>query len=101
MKVAKITDGRFDVSLTSNKTCTMRIFHKEGQICISMSSVLLNDKDTWYELPFDEIRSAEIVDDETFKLIFSTDDFEATIEGSHQQLRALRHLLLPILVSNT
>ncbi|MDG6220982.1 MAG: hypothetical protein QCI38_05990 [Candidatus Thermoplasmatota archaeon] len=98
MKVKKLAEGDFDINLTPGDSSGMRLFHRDGLICLSISGVLLNDKSTWYELPIRDIRSINLDKNDEMKLTFVTDDFEVTIKSkSKSHMRALRHFLLPFI----
>ena len=102
MKAGKISEASFDINLTPGESTSVRLQLRNGELCLSISGVLLSGKGLWYELPLRDIKRVDIVEDGEVKLRFVMEDLEVTIKGNNPyHLRALRHLLLPFIESST
>ena len=97
MKIQKIDDVNFNINM-SVEGQDMNMKWRQGQLYISITSILLSDKDKWYEMPVREIESIQIVDDSVPKVKFAFKSYDVTLTSKNMdQLRALRHFLMPFI----
>ena len=76
----------------------MNMKWRQGQLYISITSILLSDKDKWYEMPVREIESIHIEEDSVPKVRFAFKSYDVTLTSKNMdQLRALRHFLMPFI----
>ena len=97
MKIQKIDDVNFNINMT-NEGQNMNLKWRRGQLFISISSILVSDNDRWYEMPVNEMEYIQIVEDSPPKVKFGFKNYDVTFTSKNMdQLRALRHFLLPFI----
>ena len=98
MKAGKVSDVSFDVHLIPDDQTPLRLVVKDGELCLSLSGLLLKEKNIWYELPLRDIKDVIVIENDEAKLKFVLEDLEVIVKGKNPaHLRALRHLLLPLI----
>ena len=94
IEAKKLADVDFNVDKGVDQ---VRFVWKKGKLFISLSSIFLNSKNVWYEVPIDNIKDIEIGEDnKTIHIIF--DHGKLVLHSKNVEvLMALRHFLLPYL----
>jgi hypothetical protein len=78
----------------------MRFLWKDGELYLTLHTVMLTDGNAWYEIPIKDLRNIEVVDERTVR--FVVDKMNLSIKGKRaERLLALRHLLLPLIEGET
>ncbi len=93
MKVKKVGKIEYVIDM-DKKPDKIRFLWKKGRLYLSVDGIVLNNDESWYEIPVDNIKDISL--DETGIL---TIDFESGIiritSKDVNSLRAMRHFLLP------
>ncbi|MGB9636586.1 MAG: hypothetical protein ACPL1Y_05000 [Thermoplasmata archaeon] len=96
----KVQDVSFNVIFSTFEP-VLSIFHREGELFLSYSSILISDaaSENWVEVPFKEISSIDVEDVEKEpKLNFRFSDGTLEVKGKDSaSVLALRHFLLPLI----
>ena len=94
IEAKKIADVDFNI-VTDKEVKDIRFIWKKGKLYISVSSILVNSKNVWYEIPVDKISDIRIGDKEDTLYIMFEEGKMALHSSNIEVLMALRHFLLP------
>ncbi len=95
MEIKKLEDVAFSVNIADGDV-EMKLQWRNGELYLAVSGIMLGVEDTFYEIPIKDVEKIEIVDEKPLKLRFTLKDAAVTVTGrSDNQLKAVRHLLLP------
>ena len=98
-ELKKLETVDFTVSLLEDDM-NVELRWKNGQLYIAISGILVGVGDNFYEIPIKDIKSIEVLDENPMKLRLTLNDATVTISGRNsERLKAMRHLLLPLVSS--
>ena len=96
MEMKKLETVSFAVSLLEDDM-NVELRWKNGELYLAISGIIVGIGDTFYEIPIKDIKNIEVVEENPLKLRLTLSDAVVTISGrSNERLRAMRHLLLPL-----
>ncbi len=96
MEMKKLETVSFAVNLLEDDM-NVELRWKNGELYLAISGIIVGVGDTFYEIPIKDIKNIEIVEENPLKLRLTLTDAVVTISGrSDERLRAMRHLLLPL-----
>ena len=95
MKAHKVEEVRFGVN-QQYEDMNIKLIWKEGGLYISISGIILNDGEKWYELPVGNLEDISIIEEDPITILFKSEALRVVITGKNaEKLSALRHFLLP------
>ena len=96
MEMKKLETVSFAVNLLEDDM-NVELRWKNGELYLAISGIIVGVGDTFYEIPIKDIKNIEVIEENPLKLRLTLSDAVVTISGrSNERLRAMRHLLLPL-----
>ena len=96
-ELQKVGDISFRIQ---DENMDMSFLWKDGELYLTLHTVMLTDGNIWYEIPIKDLKDIEVGDDSSVR--FVVDSMSLGIKGrSAERLLALRHLLLPLIEGKT
>ncbi len=93
LKVKKVGKIEYVIDM-DKKPDKIRFLWKKGRLYLSVNGIVVNNDDSWYEVPVEDIKDILLDESGVLTIDFETGVIRITSKDINS-LRAMRHFLLP------